>query len=111
MWLWNLFLPGNHVKSALFLLLIIILKAHVLSNENEQNPAKPEKGGQTTYTENETLINPLEENGNSIETLTENEDPRSDQEKNPKLSAFRITFGLFSLFAAVEALFIRKKMK
>lgn len=86
-------------------------KAHVLSNENELNPEKPERDSQTTYTENETLINPLEENESSRDTLTESEGLESDQEKNPKIFGFQITFGLFSLFTAFAALFIWKKME
>jgi parallel beta-helix repeat protein len=83
-------------------------KAHVLSSENKLKPDEPGKDNQTTYTENETFINPLIENGNRTETPKEDEDLRSDQEKNPKILGFQITFGLLSLIAAFAALFMRK---
>ena len=82
-------------------------KAHILSNENKLKPDEPGKGNQTTYTENETLISPLAGNGNNTENLTGNKDLESDQEKNPKVFGFQISFGLLSL---TGALFIRKKM-
>lgn len=85
-------------------------KVHILNNENKLKPDEPGKDNQTTYTENETFINPLIENGNRTETPKEDEDLRSDQEKNPKILGFQITFGLLSLIAAFAALFVWKKM-